>query len=156
MLPILKLALSLAKLPIVAVLILEVLWYGLEKIPALAFLAGDYLYFVKIAIFLWAGYKTAKLLGFNIKAALLAGAFTGLAAEIIDLILSAIFYPGYYGFGYWFGDFIKWIIIAAAVAGAGHFFFAKYSGGKQNSPEPQKPEAPKNVPVDSISKGVSS
>lgn len=109
-----------AKGSIIGLILLEIVWYGLEQIDSLAFLAGDWLYLVKFFFFGWAGYTAAKM-KLSASGAALAGALGGLAVEIADVILSKIFYPEeFLSVGGWVIDFIEWIVIAAVVAAIVH------------------------------------
>jgi hypothetical protein len=137
----LKLAFLAAKLPIIGLLILELLWYGFEQVSALSFLAGDYLYIVKFGLFFWAGYKATQVSNFKLTVALIAGALSAIAVGIIDFILSAIFYPGSMGgFGYWFWDCIKWAIYGAITAGVGHYVASYRRGDSGHSNHDQQPD----------------
>lgn len=128
-----KLALCAAKKPIIGLAALELFWYGVERVSFLSFLAGDYLYVVKLALFLWAGYIAANLSKFKLQTAVLAGVFAGVAVMIIDMVLGSIFYPGFYGFG--FGSLIQWVFIAAIMSTIGHFLALRLKQKPKNSPE---------------------
>jgi hypothetical protein len=128
-----KPALLIAKIPIIGLLILELFWYSAEMMPFLSFFTGDFLYLVKYGLLFWIGYKLVQSSVFDIKIVVAVGALTGLAVQILNLIFSLSSYSGSYGFGYWIGDSIKWVIIASALVTLGHFvtlkFFNKASGG---------------------------
>jgi hypothetical protein len=128
-----SLAFSSALKPIIGLAILEAVWYLIELTP-FSFLAGDWLYLVKFALFFWAGWQAVKLGGALIDA-LAAGALAGLAVEIIDFILSSLLYPGDHSLLYWLENFIIWIVIAAVVAAIAFFI-----GKKKSAPSAEASE----------------
>ena len=119
----LLLAFSAIKKPAIGVIILEVFWYGIEKISWLSFMAGDFLYLIKFALFCWVGWIVFKG-GGELMDAIKAGVLMGVITELVDFILASILYSGYYSFAYWVKDAFTWILIPVILSAA-VFYIAK-------------------------------